>query len=119
MEPSDTTTVAANVCALHRDAAIWGPDALAFRPGRFGSAMSREQKQAYMPFGLAKHLCPAYHGFGDRIILLLVTLLSEMLGPGRASVVYNDVRLDTDPEAELPTGRCDMEKWVLTLLVKD
>ncbi|CAK7212674.1 hypothetical protein SEUCBS140593_001582 [Sporothrix eucalyptigena] len=83
----DTTTVVANVCALHRDKEIWGSDALLF----------------------------PYNGFGERMIVLLVALLCTHLGQEEASIVFNNADLDDNMETELPTGRCDMEDWELTL----
>lgn len=95
--------------------AIWGPDALVFRSERF-DAVTPLQKEAYLPFGSAPHLCPAYHGFGERMILLLVAMLSSSrLGTNTASIVFNDARLDGDRDAELPTGRNDMEAWELNV----
>ncbi|CAK7269172.1 hypothetical protein SEPCBS57363_003466 [Sporothrix epigloea] len=111
--------IAANVSALHRDIDIWGADAMAFRPDRFDVNMSTEQKQAYLPFGLTPHLCPAFHGFGERIILLLVALLSARLGPKTATIKYNDAQPDANLDSELPTGRYDMEDWALYLRMGD
>ncbi|CAK7229021.1 hypothetical protein SCUCBS95973_007076 [Sporothrix curviconia] len=115
LSSTDTSMIAANVSALHRDRDIWGPDSLEFRPSRFHDDMAAEQQHAYMPFGLPLHRCPAYDGFGERIILLLVAVLCTRLGPDKASIVYNDARLDGNKEAELPSGRYDMEDWVLAL----
>lgn len=68
-----------------------------------------------MPFGLAPHRCPAYGGFGERLILLLLFVLGKHLGPDKVFVIYYDGRLDVDMEAELPTGRNAMEKWVVVM----
>ncbi|CAK7200460.1 hypothetical protein SEUCBS139899_003155 [Sporothrix eucalyptigena] len=111
----DTTTVVANVCALHRDKEIWGSDALLFRPDRFNDTGQALQREAYLPFGLPPHMCPAYNGFGERMIVLLVALLCTHLGQEEASIVFNNADLDDNMETELPTGRCDMEDWELTL----
>ncbi|CAK7235289.1 hypothetical protein SBRCBS47491_009242 [Sporothrix bragantina] len=94
LESNDASMIAANVSALHRDTDIWGPDAFEFRPDRFDDA---------------------YNGFGERIILLLVALLSTRLGSEKVSIVYNDARLDNNKNASLPTGRYDMEDWELAL----
>lgn len=122
LSPDDNSTIAADVCALHRDREIWGPDALLFRPARFdeinktpeSSAAASMQRAAYLPFGLSPHLCPAYHGFGERMIFVLVLVLRARLGPENASLKFNDEILDSQIDTELPTGRYDMEGWVLT-----
>lgn len=115
LSENDDAVVSANISSLHRDPAIWGPDALQFRPHRFDE-LTPLQKQAYMPFGLGPHLCPAYHGFGERMILMLVAVLSERLGSDKTSILFNDVGLDIDSNRELPAGRNDMEEWIIELI---
>ncbi|KAK3321500.1 hypothetical protein B0T19DRAFT_404024 [Cercophora scortea] len=100
----------------HRRAEIWGADALEFRPERFDS-LTDLQKQAYFPFSIGQHKCPAYAGFGDRMVTMLVVVLGRMLSAEVGVVVFNDEALDADGERlkPLPTGRDDMEGWVLEL----
>ncbi|KAK3684316.1 hypothetical protein B0T22DRAFT_274461 [Podospora appendiculata] len=101
----------------HRRAEIWGDDALEFRPERFDS-LTDLQKQAYFPFSIGQHKCPAYAGFGDRMVTMLVVVLGRMLSADVGVVVFDDEELDADGGGvkPLPTGRDDMEGWVLELL---
>lgn len=98
----------------HRHPEIWGADALQFRPERFGD-LTEIQKKAYFPFGLPKHQCPAQSGFGERLVTLLVVALARALAPpGRSRVLFRgDGVLDADKAAPLPTGRADMDDWVV------
>jgi hypothetical protein len=108
--------IAANVQALHRDPDIWGPDAHIFRPERFHDTnWTPLQQEAYVPFGLRPHLCPANFGFGERIIVLLVVLLRLHLGPEKASIFFNSSDLDGALEKDLPTDRNDMDAWALRM----
>ncbi|KAK3369232.1 hypothetical protein B0T24DRAFT_707637 [Lasiosphaeria ovina] len=108
------TTDAADVEACHRDARIWGPDALEFRPERFDE-LSSLQERAYYPYSLGKHRCPAISGFGNRMITMLVVALGSTLSLESGRVRYGDERLDGDPGEPLPTNRDDMEGWVFEL----
>ncbi|KAK2028965.1 hypothetical protein LX32DRAFT_719483 [Colletotrichum zoysiae] len=105
---------AADVESLHHDERIWGPDALEFRPGRF-AALTQDQKNAYMPFGADKNVCPAVNGFGGKMIASLVVVLIKRLGTSGdgARIWFGDTKLDTDTRAPLPTGRNDMWEWVI------
>lgn len=53
--------VAASVTNLHRDPAVWGPDAGEFRPERWeegdGGLEASLPKGAYIPFGLGPRVC--------------------------------------------------------------
>ena len=40
--------------------AIWGPDALEFRPHRFLEKATAETRRAYMPVGYGPRACPAF-----------------------------------------------------------
>lgn len=70
-----------------------------------------------MPFGVGKNACPAANGFGRRIIATLVVVLLARLGSSEsgARVWFGDGRLDGDAKTPLPTGRDDMEGWVVSL----
>ncbi|KAF6806510.1 hypothetical protein CSOJ01_08792 [Colletotrichum sojae] len=113
---SDTLKVAADVESLHHDERIWGPDALEFRPSRF-AALTQDQSDAYMSFGVGKNTCPAANGFGNRAIASLVVVLLSRLGSREsgARVCFEASGLDRDLKAPLPTGRSDMERWVVSL----
>ncbi|EEQ27287.1 hypothetical protein McanCB56680_005958 [Microsporum canis] len=65
---------AADIEACHRNAIVWGPDALNFYPGRWES-LNNSQKASFMPFGAEPFLCPAKPVFGPRMIALLVGAL--------------------------------------------
>lgn len=69
-----------------------------------------------MPFGVGTHACPAGHGFGVKIISLLVVALVKRLGTSKhgARIWFGDERLDGDDSASLPTGRDDMEDWMVS-----
>ncbi|KAK1480426.1 hypothetical protein CCUS01_16250 [Colletotrichum cuscutae] len=108
--------VAADVESMHHDFRIWGHDALNFRPSRF-SKLTQDQKDAYMPFGVGRNVCPAINGFGRKMISSLVVVLLTRLGTraSGAQVRFSDDRLDQDSTAPLPTGRNDAVKWVLLI----
>jgi len=90
---------------------IWGPDHLEFRPERFDT-LTELQAKAYYPYSMKPHRCPAYAGFGDRMITMLVVAMGRNLAPELGRIRYNDHVLDKDMNAPLPTGRDQMEKWV-------
>lgn len=67
-------TFAADIEACHLDKSIWGTDALEYKPSRF-AALTEEQKEAYMPFGIPPFLCPAKPVFGPRMVGMIVGIL--------------------------------------------
>ncbi|KAE8144915.1 hypothetical protein BDV25DRAFT_170945 [Aspergillus avenaceus] len=67
----DHFSLAADIEACHISTAIWGADAEAFRPERWATVTSEQQK-AYFPFGSGVFTCPAQSVFGPRVIMLLV-----------------------------------------------
>ncbi|KAK7927386.1 hypothetical protein PG985_004384 [Apiospora marii] len=109
--------IAADIESLHRDPSIWGHNAHDFFLPRMAQGLTQEQKDAYMPFGLAPHLCPAANKFGERMISMLLGLLLHGLGSSGtgATIEYGDAKLDGDLHAPLPTGREDAEGWYITL----
>ncbi|CAJ2500741.1 Uu.00g035940.m01.CDS01 [Anthostomella pinea] len=108
---------AADVERCHREPSIWGPDALEFKPARFcrSHVLTDDMKQAYMPFGAGKHVCPAAAGFGHRTIILLVVTLAKHFGTIESGLRIRDgdVALPRSPRSLLPSGREDMEGWTL------
>jgi len=104
--------VSGNVEACHRTADIWGDDALEFRPERF-DGLSDLQKRAYFPYSMGRHKCPAYQAFGNRMITMLVVVLSRVMSPAVGKVTFGDDKLDGDAGAALPTGRDELEAWAM------
>lgn len=111
---SDDRSEAADIESLHHDARIWGPDALEFRPGRFAE-LTKDQRDAYIPFGAGRHTCPAANGFAGNMIVLLVAVLLKSVGSVKigAHIVFEDEILDKDETACLPTGRSASRNWVV------
>jgi hypothetical protein len=105
-----STHQCANVEFCHRDPVIWGADTLEFRPHRF-QYLSELQKQSYFPFGCKPHLCPAFGGFGERIVTMLVAAAGGERGLARWEICFNNRELQCDSRKSLPTGRGDMENW--------
>ncbi|KAI2604206.1 cytochrome P450, partial [Hypoxylon fragiforme] len=123
---STYATVSADVEACHRDPSQWGRDALAFCPSRFSTRRwpddpshtpARPPREAYMPFGVGKHMCPAGPGtgFANRVVVILAVTLAKRLGTGGSGAAV--VGLDGDVGRLLPSGREDMEGWVLEMNV--
>ncbi|KAK5630459.1 hypothetical protein RRF57_006174 [Xylaria bambusicola] len=131
--------VAADVEGWHRDSRVWGDAAGVFDPQRFhprGHERDREntvvaptddiqptpaipyyQRIGYFPFGVGRHMCPAAAGFGERIITLLVVELTRRLGDRQTGlkINFNNLKLQKASCTLLPSGRSDMENWVLEL----
>ncbi|KAI3324676.1 cytochrome P450 [Xylariaceae sp. AK1471] len=133
IEDGDSGIIAADVEACHRDCEVWGPDALEFKPARFHN-WSREdttksqgqsnrfklqtenfQKFNYFPFSVGTHACPAAAGFGERIITLLVIELTRHFWTRQKGlkIHFGNVEVQEQHSAPLPSGRDDMENWVL------
>ncbi|KAK4033918.1 hypothetical protein C8A01DRAFT_39614 [Parachaetomium inaequale] len=110
--PNTPPVVAADISALHRHPYIWGGDALAFRPSRFDKGVMTDlQREAYIPFSVAPHKCPAAgNAFGERMVAVLVVALGRGWGPERGRVVFGGG--GGGGGEELPTGRDEMEEWV-------
>ncbi|KAI0509059.1 cytochrome P450 [Xylaria bambusicola] len=131
--------VTADVERWHRDSRVWGATAGVFDPQRFhprGHERDREdnvvaptanlqptrqtldyQRIGYFPFGVGRHMCPAAAGFGERIITLLVVELTRRLGDRQTGlkIYFNNTTLQKATRTLLPSGRSDMENWVLEL----
>ncbi|KAK6158757.1 hypothetical protein DH2020_006071 [Rehmannia glutinosa] len=67
------------VATLHTDTAIWGPDALEFKPQRFenGIAGACKSPSSYMPFGFGQRVCVGQHLAMVELKLLMSLLLSN------------------------------------------
>ena len=117
LDPTSKPALSANIEQWHRHSVIWGDDAGLFRPDRFKELTPLQQK-AYMPFGLRPHRCPAYNGFGEMVLGVLVLALGSGLGQDVVALRFHDEVLDGDKMAELPTGRDDMEEWTIEVLPK-
>ncbi|MEL6317055.1 MAG: cytochrome P450 [Pseudomonadota bacterium] len=68
LAPGDHVTLV--TYALHRRAAVWGADAAAFDPARFGPDRAPADRFAYLPFGDGPRVC-----IGARFAMLEATLL--------------------------------------------
>lgn len=88
------SVVAASVTNLHRDPAVWGPDAGEFRPERWeevdGGLESVLPKGAYIPFGMGARVC-----LGMRLSLIETRAVAAVLLK----------RLDWAPVAQKPRSR--------------
>ncbi|PUZ60071.1 hypothetical protein GQ55_4G094100 [Panicum hallii var. hallii] len=64
------------IMAMHHDAALWGPDAARFDPGRFagGAARAAAHPLAFVPFGLGPRMC-----IGQNLALLEAKLTLAVL----------------------------------------
>ncbi|EGO56388.1 hypothetical protein NEUTE1DRAFT_44810 [Neurospora tetrasperma FGSC 2508] len=100
----------ADVQACHRDFNVWGRDALEFRPERFDN-LTPLQEKAYFPFSLGSHKCPAFGGFGNRMVTMLVVSMGRALSPEAGKLNFKDAQLDNHVGISLPTGRDEMENW--------
>ncbi|KAI1094139.1 cytochrome P450 [Rostrohypoxylon terebratum] len=106
--------VKADIEWCHRNKRIWGADAEQFRPSRFQNCTANMDK-AYMPFGIGRHRCPTATRFSYHVIVIIVVALAKRLGTKEtgSEVIFNDPRLDRNPKRILPSGRMDMDSWVL------
>ncbi|KAI1652774.1 hypothetical protein F4813DRAFT_400568 [Daldinia decipiens] len=107
----------ADIEKCHRDPNIWtNPEQ--FRPSRFlPEEFTDNMKEAYLPFSLAPHRCPAADTFAPHAIIILVVVLARGLGTleSGSNVWFRNARLDEDRSALLPSGRLDMEDWKLEM----
>jgi len=64
------------IMAMHHDAALWGPGAARFDPGRFagGAARAAAHPLAFVPFGLGPRMC-----IGQNLALLEAKLTLAVL----------------------------------------
>ncbi|KAI8624198.1 cytochrome P450 [Xylariaceae sp. FL1651] len=128
----DRGVTTANVEGCHRNTSAWGSDALEFKPARFhewprqGATNPLVQlmhpelyrnEPIYMPFGVGKHICPAAAGFGERLITLLIVKLTQRFGTRQTGLelYLGDDDVQQRPATPLPSGRGDMEQWVIEM----
>ncbi|KAK4667029.1 hypothetical protein QC763_305520 [Podospora pseudopauciseta] len=105
--PSSSFKIKADLELMHRHPSIWGPTALEFSPSRFDN-LSPLQTEAYLPYSLRPHRCPAFGGFGDRMVTCLVVAMGRVLNT-KAGKVFN-----TEPTKRagvVDTGRDGLEGW--------
>lgn len=99
----------------HRDTASWGPDADAFRADRFLASAEkttdadRVRKQAYMPFGGGRHLCPGRNFAFAEIVgcaaVMLVGFEIESVGLGWGDVKMAGPKLSSGTVKPVDGGR--------------
>ncbi|KAK4435732.1 cytochrome [Sesamum alatum] len=67
------------VTALHTDTAIWGEDALEFKPQRFenGIAAACKSPNSYIPFGFGQRVCVGQHLAMVELQLLMALILTN------------------------------------------
>ncbi|KAJ2982041.1 hypothetical protein NUW58_g6534 [Xylaria curta] len=116
---NDTSVIVADVEACSRDYRVWGADALEFKPARFHDWPREDtlKKLSYFPFGVGRHVCPASAGFAPRMITLLVVELTRRFGTWQTGlrIRLGDVEVQPQVPSLLPSGRIDMENWVLDM----
>ncbi|KAI1128747.1 cytochrome P450 [Nemania abortiva] len=113
----ESGVIAADVSACHRDRRVWGTNALKFKPRRFHNWPRENKRLSYFPFGVGRHICPAAAEYGDKIIVLLVVELTRRFGTRQTGlkVHFGDSEVQQRVSTPLPSGRDDMENWVLEL----
>ena len=77
-----TDVIIADIEKCHRIPSIWGANADKFDPSRWKNLEaqtkeSKEAKEAFMPFGYGKFICPAKPVYGPMIIAVLVAALAK------------------------------------------
>ena len=77
-----TDVVVADIEKCHRIPSIWGVNADKFDPSRWKNLEAqtkeaKEAKEAFMPFGYGKFICPAKPVYGPMIIAVLVAALAK------------------------------------------
>jgi cytochrome P450 len=81
---------------MHRMEEIWGDDAMEFNPERFREdRLGRAQKQAYIPFGGGKHLCPGRNfAFAENLGFMAALLVGfEVQGLEERNYKLGDSRM--------------------------
>lgn len=73
------TTIRIPISMLHRQHAVWGPDAHKFNPERFAQGIVGACKtpQAYMPFGAGPRICAGQHFAMTELKVILSLILSK------------------------------------------
>ncbi|KAK4139418.1 uncharacterized protein C8A04DRAFT_33098 [Dichotomopilus funicola] len=147
------TTISADITTLHRHPIIWGIDSALFRPSRFddlphpppgpppqptnnrtkqrrasasSSALTPLQRNAYIPFSIDPHKCPAAsNAFGERMVVTLVVALGRALGdfrgqgwvavrpPAAAAAAARPVGNQNGAGASESAARAGLDSWGL------
>ncbi|KAL4809702.1 hypothetical protein BDV18DRAFT_157449 [Aspergillus unguis] len=107
----EKVTLTADIEACHLDPKIWGADVLEFKPDRW-KKVTVVQDLAFLAFGSRPFLCPASHGFGLRIVGLLVGVLLDMFNDDWMMNPELDEKLDESGSASTQRlsnepGACD------------
>ncbi|KAK4204777.1 putative cytochrome P450 [Triangularia verruculosa] len=109
------TQIKADLELMHRHPSIWGPTALEFNPSRFDN-LTPLQQEAYLPFSSRPHRCPAFSGFGDRMVTCLVVAMGRVLDTAPEKGRIHPINEQSDGPQQLPktidTGREGMESWL-------
>ncbi|KAI3468373.1 hypothetical protein Pfo_025036 [Paulownia fortunei] len=86
---------------LHTNTAIWGPDALEFKPQRFenGIAGACKSPNSYMPFGFGPRVCIGQHLATVELKLLISLILSNFSFTLSANYVHSPVvKINIEPK---------------------
>jgi hypothetical protein len=94
--------LSADIEGCHLQPEIWRDDANEFNPNRW-SALTPEQKQAFLPFGCVPFECPAKPTFGPRMIGLLAGSLLAGL-ESRSKMGWTLECADKNVLAQLKSG---------------
>ena len=96
-----------SVKSMHHSGEVWGQDALEFDAERFKDQdkFDRARKQAYIPFGGGKHLCPGRNfAFAENLGLMAALVVGfELRGLEKANVRLGQARMG-EAVAKPPVG---------------
>ncbi|PYH93390.1 hypothetical protein BO71DRAFT_484663 [Aspergillus ellipticus CBS 707.79] len=86
----EQVTCAADIESCHLSEDVWGRSAQRYDPFRWAN-LTREQREAFMPFGAPPFECPAKPTFGPKMIAIIVgVVLTEMGDIGQWRLLYRD-----------------------------
>lgn len=92
-----------NIWAIHRDKAVFGPDADEFRPERFLDNPGLLEHPSYMPFGVGSHVCVGRNLAAQSTIVVLALLLREFavhpVEPGKPTITGDHISTSLNPKA--------------------
>ncbi|KAK4178716.1 putative cytochrome P450 [Triangularia setosa] len=105
--------VKADLELMHRHPSIWGWSALKFNPSRFDN-LTKLQTEAYLPYSIRPHRCPASGGFGDRMVTCLVVAMGRVLDTATGKVDNVGYPCNAERKGVIGTARDELEGWRYT-----